>query len=57
MASLLTSVTMKEYGEDADALFVDKAEEQAQKAKDDHEAAARVPGLLKPDQIEDDEDL
>ena len=48
---------MKEYGEDPDTLFVDKAEELAQKAKDDHEAAARVPGLLKPDQIVEDDDL
>lgn len=50
---------MKEYsGEDADTFLVDKEAEVAQKAKDDREAAMRVPGMLKPSQIDDiDEEL
>ncbi|CDZ97086.1 nuclear export receptor crm1 [Phaffia rhodozyma] len=52
-------ITMKEYsGEDAETFLVDKDAETAQKAKDDREAAMRVPGLLKPSQIDDvDEEL
>jgi exportin-1 len=50
---------MKEFsGEDPDAFLVDKAEEQATRQKEEREAALRVPGMVKPSDIQvDDEEL
>jgi exportin-1 len=47
---------MKEYsGEDADSFLVDKEAELAQKLKTEREAAMRVPGMLKPSQLDEEE--
>ena len=54
-------ISLKEFsaGEDDNAeLYVaDKEAEQEQKARAEKEAAMRVPGLLKPDQLDEDAEL
>lgn len=50
---------MKEFsGEDPEAFLVDKEAELATKQKEEREAALRVPGMVKPSDIQiDDEEL
>lgn len=50
---------MKEYPgeEDPDLLLVDKEAIAAEKAKVERQAALAVPGMIKPSELNDDEDL
>jgi len=51
-------ISLKEFSGDNAELFIDEKEaETEQKAKDEREAAMRVPGMLKPAQLDDDADL
>ncbi|RXK42319.1 exportin-1 [Tremella mesenterica] len=52
-------ISLKEFsGDDNAELYIEeKEEEAAQKAREDREAAMRVPGMLKPAQLDDDTDL
>ena len=51
-------ISLKEFSGDNAELFLDEKEAEAeQKARDDREAAIRVPGMLKPSQLDDDPDL
>ena len=50
---------LKEFSGDSADLFLEEKEAEAQrKAQEEREAAMRIPGMLKPSQIEDkDEDI
>jgi exportin-1 len=51
-------ISLKEFSGDNAELFIDEKEaETERKAKDEREAALRVPGMLKPAQLDDDADL
>lgn len=52
-------VQLKEFSGDNAELFLEEKEDEAQrKAQEEHEAAMRIPGMLKPSQLEDkDEDI
>lgn len=52
-------IQLKEFSDDNAELFVDEKEaEAAHKAQQEREAALRIPGMLKPSQLEDkDEDI
>lgn len=52
-------VQLKEFSGDNTELYIDEKEAEAQKkAQAEREAAMRVPGMLKPSQLEDkDEDI
>lgn len=51
-------ISLKEFsGDNAELYIEEKEEEAAQKARDEREAAIRVPGMLKPAQLDDDADL
>ena len=51
-------ISLKEFSGDNAELYIDEKESEAeQKAKDERAAAMRVPGMLKPAQLNDDEDL
>ena len=52
-------IQLKEFSDDNGELFRDEKEaEQAAKAQAEREQAMRIPGMLKPDQLEDkDEDI
>jgi exportin-1 len=52
-------IQLKEFSDDNAELFVDEKEaEAARKAQQEREAALRIPGMLKPSQLEDkDEDI
>ena len=52
-------VQLKEFSGDNADLFLEEKEAEAQrKAQEEREAAMRIPGMLKPSQIEDkDEDI
>ncbi|KAI0060843.1 hypothetical protein BV25DRAFT_1917398 [Artomyces pyxidatus] len=50
-------IQLKEFSGDNTDLFLEEKEaELLQKAKADREAALRIPGMLKPSQLEDDDD-
>jgi exportin-1 len=50
------AVTMKEFsGDEAETFFVDKEAEKAEQQAKDLETAMRVPGMLKPSQIDEEE--
>ena len=52
-------ISLKEFQGDNAELFLEEKETEAQrKAEEERQAAMRIPGMLKPSQIEDkDEDL
>jgi exportin-1 len=52
-------ITLKEFSDDDAELFRDEKEAEALlKAQQEREAAMRIPGMLKPSQLEDkDEDI
>jgi exportin-1 len=52
-------IQLKEFsGDNADLFLEEKEDEAKQKAQAERENAMRIPGMLKPDQIEDkDEDI
>lgn len=52
-------IQLKEFSGDNADLFLEEKEEEAQKkALEEREAAMRIPGMLKPSQLEDkDEDI
>ena len=52
-------VQLKEFSGDNTELYLEEKEAEAQrKADEEHEAAMRIPGMLKPSQLEDkDEDI
>lgn len=53
-------ISLKEFSGDGDnsELFIDEKEaETEQRARDERQAAMRVPGMLKPAQLDDDADL
>ena len=52
-------IQLKEFSGDNAELYLEEKEAEAQrKADEEHEAAMRIPGMLKPSQIEDkDEDI
>lgn len=52
-------IQLKEFSDDNADLFVDEKEaEAARKTQQEREAALRIPGMLKPSQLEDkDEDI
>ena len=52
-------IQLKEFSGDNTELFADEKEAEAQrKALEEREAAMRIPGMLKPSQLEDkDEDI
>jgi len=52
-------VQLKEFSGDNAELFLEEKEAEAQrKAQEEREAAMRIPGMLKPSQLEDkDEDI
>ena len=52
-------IQLKEFSGDNTELFLEEKEAEAQrKAQEEREAAMRIPGMLKPSQIEDkDEDI
>ena len=52
-------IQLKEFSGDNTELFLEEKETEAQrKAQEEREAAMRIPGMLKPSQIEDkDEDI
>ena len=50
-------IQLKEFAGDNAELFLEEKELEAQrKAQEEREAAARVPGLLKPSQIKDEDE-
>lgn len=51
-------ISLKEFSGDSADLFIDEKEAEAeQKAATERENALRVPGMLKPSQLDDDADL
>lgn len=52
-------IQLREYaGQDTEALFTDdKLEDQQRKAQEERQAAMKVPGMLKPSQLDQDEDI
>ena len=52
-------IQLKEFSGDNAELFLEEKEAEAQqKAREEREAAMRIPGMLKPSQLEDkDEDI
>lgn len=51
-------ISLKEFSGDNAELFLDEKEAEAErKAVEEREAAIRVPGMLKPAQLDDDADL
>ena len=52
-------IQLKEFSGDNAELFLEEKEAEAQqKAQEEREAAMRIPGMLKPSQLEDkDEDI
>ena len=53
-------IQLKEFsaGDNTELFLEEKEEETQRKAREEREAAMRIPGMLKPDQIEDkDEDI
>lgn len=52
-------IQLKEFSGDNTELYLEEKEEEAQrKAEEERSAAMRIPGMLKPSQIEDkDEDI
>jgi exportin-1 len=51
-------ISLKEFSGDNAELYIEEKEAAAeQKAKDERTAAMRVPGMLKPAQQDDDQDL
>jgi exportin-1 len=52
-------IQLKEFSGDNTELFLEEKESEAERrATEEREAARRIPGMLKPDQIEDkDEDI
>lgn len=52
-------IQLREYsGQDTEGLFTDdKLDEQQRKAEEEREAALKVPGMLKPSQLDQDEDI
>ncbi|WWD19213.1 hypothetical protein CI109_103671 [Kwoniella shandongensis] len=51
-------ISLKEFSDDNAELFIDEKEaELEKKAAEEREAAIRVPGMLKPAQLDDDQDL
>ena len=53
-------IQLKEFsaGDNAELFLEEKEAELQQKAQEEREAAMRIPGMLKPDQLEDkDEDI
>jgi exportin-1 len=52
-------IQLKEFSGDNADLFLEEKEAEAQrKAQEEHDAAMRIPGMLKPSQMEDrDEDI
>ena len=51
-------ISLKEFSGDNAELFIDEKEADAEKkAKEERETAMRVPGMLKPAQLDDDQDL
>jgi len=51
-------ISLKEFSGDNAELYIEEKEAEAeQKAKDERSAAMRVPGILKPSQLDDDQDL
>lgn len=51
-------ISLKEFSGDNAELYIEEKEAEAeQKAKDERTAAMRVPGILKPSQLDDDQDL
>ena len=51
-------ISLKEFsGDNAELYIEEKEEETQQKAREEREAAMRVPGMLKPAQLDDDADL
>jgi len=52
-------IQLKEFsGDNAELYLEEKEAEQQRKLEEERQAAARIPGMLKPDQLEDkDEDI
>ncbi|WRT68591.1 uncharacterized protein IL334_005569 [Kwoniella shivajii] len=51
-------ISLKEFSGDNAELYIDEKEDEAEKkAAEERQAASRVPGMLKPAQIDDDTDL
>jgi exportin-1 len=52
-------IQLKEFsaGDNAELYLEEKEAEAQKKAQEEREAAMRIPGMLKPDQIDDSEDL
>ncbi len=51
-------ISLKEFSGDNAELYIEEKEEETQrKAYEEREAAMRVPGMLKPAQLDDDADL
>lgn len=52
-------IQLKEFSGDNTELYLEEKEKEAQqRAQTEHEAAMRIPGMLKPSQLEDkDEDV
>jgi exportin-1 len=52
-------IQLKEFSGDNAELYLEEKEKEAQqRAQTEHEAAMRIPGMLKPSQLEDkDEDI
>ena len=51
-------IQLKEFSGDNSKLFLEKEAEQLMKAQTEREQAMRIPGMLKPSQLEDrDEDI
>lgn len=52
-------ISLKEFsGDSAAELYIDEKEaETERKAQEEREAAMRIPGMLKPSQLDDDADL
>ena len=49
-------ISLKEFSGDNTELYLEEKEEEAQrKAREEREAALRIPGMLKPSQIEDED--
>ena len=51
-------ISLKEFSGDNAELYIDEKEADAEKkAQEERQAAMRVPGMLKPAQLDDDADL
>jgi len=51
-------ISLKEFSGDNVELYIEEREEETErKALEEREAAMRVPGILKPSQLDDDADL